>query len=291
MMPALEELAQRPGRVAVLGGPNLLPPTAAALFGIRCVHGVAPMVPARHAELLGLIEGPLHEERDPRILRPFLRSESLTHPLLDLLNVDTVVHADPELAAATGWPVLFEHPEEGLAALARPTAGPRAFLCGGAEVVTDKAQRLARLGARDFPVHGTVLLERAPGLDLPARGEMVAALAGARSDDRITVSVQAPFAGILVLTEDWAPGWRATLDNAETRVLHADHALMGVAVTPGQHMVEFTFEPHGLLRAGMAMTAGVLALLVMLVAGAWRARRARRADADAGGGAVLTPRS
>jgi hypothetical protein len=271
--PALAALSQREGRVAVLGTNNVLPPTAAAVHGIRSVHGVAPMVPRRHAELLALIEGPLHEERDPRILRPFLQRESLSHPLLDLLNVDTVVHADPGLAAATGWPTLFENPAEGLAALARPTAGPRAFLCRGAEVVPDKAERLARLGAPDFPTYGTVLLERDPGLDLPPRGGMVPAMMSVERDDRITLAVNAPYAGILVVTEGWDPGWRAELDNEETRVLIADHALMGIAVPEGVHTVQLTYDPHGLTRAGALMIGAIVVLLLLFLGGLLRAWR------------------
>jgi hypothetical protein len=269
---SLTALAQRTGRVAVLGTSNMLPPTAATLHGIRSLHGVSPMVPARHAELLALIEGPLHDERDPRILRPFLQRESLTHPLLDLLNVDTVVHADPGLAGATGWPVLFEHPEEGLAALVRPSAGPRAFLVGGAEVVTDKAERLARLASREFPVHDTALLEREPGVELPARGDMIPAMIRSERDDVLTLAVEASFAGILVLTEGWDPGWRATLDNQDTRVLVVDHALMGVAVSPGTHVVQFVYDPPGLMRAGALMITAVVALLLLLLGGAVRAR-------------------
>lgn len=284
--PSLAALAERPGRVAVLGTPNVLPPTAAALFGIRSVHGVAPMVPSRSAELLALIEGPLHEPRDPRILRPFLQRESLTHPLLDLLNVDTVVHADPALSVATGWPVLFEHPAEGLAALARPNAGPRAFLCGGAEVVTGKTERLSRLASRDFPVHETVLLEREPGLELPARGEMVPATFHSERDDQITLTVQASFAGILVVTEAWDPGWRATLDDQETRLFIVDHALMGVAVPPGTHTVELVYDPHGRLIAGLLMVAAILALAWLFVSTVLSVRRTGTGSAPA-----LTPSS
>src|SRR5262249_21391524 len=118
--PSLQQLAHR-GRIAVLGGEDLLPPSAAAVPGIASVHGVPAMAPGRYAELLECVEGPLTDRRDPRLLRPFRNPESLTHPLLDLLAVDTVVHADPTLADKLGWPRLFESPEEGLGALARPT--------------------------------------------------------------------------------------------------------------------------------------------------------------------------
>ncbi|MGQ0553701.1 MAG: YfhO family protein [Planctomycetota bacterium] len=276
--PALAELAARPGRFAHFGGAsvgnNLLPPSAAATVGLQSIQGTAPMVPTRVAELLGLIEGPLYDAVDPRVGRPFQRVESLRHPLLDLLGVSTVVHADPGLAAATGWPVLFERPEEGLGALARPGAGPRAFLCGGAVVVREPAERLARLARSDFPVHRTVLLERTHGLSaLPEQGALQALEVLGDAATRRPLRFEAAFPGIAVLTEAYAPGWSARLDGEEVELLVVDHALMGVAVNPGPHELVFSYTPPGL--AAGSIVAG-LALVVLLAAArsAWAAGRA-----------------
>ena len=267
--PALAALAERPGRVAVFGAPNLLPGTGAAVRGIASVLGVAPMVPARTAELLGCIEGSRFDADDPRVGHPFTLVESLSHPLLDLLAVDTVVHADPSLAARSALPVLFEHPEEGLAALARPTAGPRAFLCGGVEIVKDKAARLARLGDRAFAVHETVLLEQDPGLatPLPAEGELLpvaleGAAAGGRPDLQ-QLQIDAPFAGILVLAQSWDPGWSVDVDDQPAEVLVVDHALMGVALSAGKHAVVFRYLPPGLLSS-VPIAAAALGIVVSL---------------------------
>jgi hypothetical protein len=266
---SLRALAGRQGRVAVLGTPNVLPGSAAATAGLRCVHGVAPMVPARAAELLGCVEPGLVDPEDPRVVRPFTRRESLTHPVLDLLGVDTVVHADPGLAAATGWEVLFEHEQENLAALARPGAMPRAFLCGGARVVAGREERLRWLADPAAPVRRTVLLEEAPELALPQEGELLPARVTASRADRHAVSIDAPFAGVLVLTEGVDPGWTATVDGRPARVHAVDHALLGVVVPAGAHEVVFGYHPPGLLPTlPLALAAlGALALL------AWRVRR------------------
>jgi len=302
--PALAALAAREGRVAVLGGSNLLPPSAAATAGIESVHGVAGLLARRTAELLACIEGPLHDPSDPRLLRPFRQAASLGHPLLDLLAVTTVVHADPGLGAASGWTVLFENQAEGLGALARPHPGPRAFVCGGARVVTDDAQRLALLASREFPVHGTVLIERDIGLSLPEQGPMVPArilegdaaggqhgvrgVDGAEGADgvdgadgvvharpgAVLVQADAPFDGVLVLANSWDPGWRVTVDGVDDRVLVADHALLGVAVKAGSHLVRFTYDPHGQKRARLAALAALVGLAALCM-GAVRERRAR----------------
>ncbi len=278
--PSLVALAGRDGRVAVLGDSHLLPPTAAATAGIESVHGVAGLLGRRTAELLACIEGPLYDPTDPRVLRPFHEAASLSHPLLDLLAVSTVVHADPGLAAASGWTVLFENPAEGLGAVARPTPGPRAFVCGGAELVTDDHERLQRLASRDFPVHGTVLLERDTGLSLPSQGPMLPARLLAAADaspgqpGTVRLQTAAPFDGVLVLANSWDPGWRVSVDGVDGRVLIADHALLGVALPAGEHLVSFSYDPHGQGRAQLA----ALAALAGLMAVAWAAFRERRAS-------------
>ena len=91
------------------------------------------------------------------------------------------------------------------------------------------------------------------------------------------------------MTEAWDPGWRATLDNEETRLFIVDHALMGVAVPPGVHTLRLVYDPHGLWRAGALMIAAVLALSLLLLGGVLRALRAGRAGP--GPAALLTPAS
>jgi len=264
--PALERLAGR-GRVAVLGGPNLLPPSAAAVHGIDSLHGVAALVPRRTAELLACIEGPLFDVRDPRVGRPFADPASLAHPLLDLLAVDTVVHADPGLAAATGWPVLFEHPAEGLGALARPTAGPRAFLCGGARVVPDAAQRLVLLADPTFEQRATVLLERELQPPLPDRGAFAPLPLERPTEDLRRLTFEAPFEGVAVLAESWSEGWRVRIDGEPAERLRADHALLGVRVGKGAHVVEWTYEPPGLRSGLLLMGLGLAAACVLALLG------------------------
>jgi hypothetical protein len=301
--PALAALAERPGRHVVFGpGPNLLPATAGAVHGLSGVQGISPMPAARTGELLACLEGPLFDPRDPRVCRPLQDSRSLRHPLLDLLGVSTVVHADRTLAERSGLPVLFESEVEGLGALARAGAFPRAFLCGGARVVPDARARLALLaaagaGAEDaraedaLDLRATVLLEEAPVQPLPERGPFVAASAPEAWRDgggRHELEVDAPFAGVLVLNEGYDPGWHADVDGRQARVLVADHALVAVELAPGRHRVVFRYVPPG-LRAGLVLAAAAALLCVALAAWGVRAARGRGAGGRAGADRYTRP--
>lgn len=260
--PSLTWLAERPGRVAVVGQRRVLPPSAAGLHGIRSLHGSMPMLGLRTAELIACIDERLVDWRDPHFIDPFRSESQLDHPVLDLLEVRTVVHADPDMAARRGEPNLYESIDEGLAAFDRPSGGPRAFLSGGARVITDREQRLAWLSRPDAPVHGAVLLEADPGFPLPAIGPMMPIEPTVDLDGRIALDFEAPYDGIVVMVESWHPDWRAWLDGRPVELNPVHHALLGVPVRAGVHRLEFAFHmPHQrTARAVQALAVGVILL-------------------------------
>lgn len=241
--PALAALRERGGRVAVLGQVNVLPAPPAAARGVRSVHGMLPMVPARAAELLACVEGPLSNPLDPRVARPFEQPASLRHPVLDLLGVATAVAGDPSLAAAVDLPLLFESHREGLAAWRRDGALPRAFVVAGAEVVRDRTERLARLADRGFDPRATVLLEDAPRQPLPRTGAFTPARLLAADEHRFEIATDAREPGVLVLSEGFDSWFEVEVDGAPARLLAADHALLGVELDAGPHRVLFRFAP------------------------------------------------
>ena len=72
---------------------------------------------------------------------------------------------------------------------------------------------------------------------------------------RIHYTASSP--SLLKLAMAWYPGWRAAVDGRAAPVLRVDHALMGVVVPPGEHMVELRFVSTW-FRAGLAVSLIVL---------------------------------
>jgi uncharacterized membrane protein YfhO len=63
--------------------------------------------------------------------------------------------------------------------------------------------------------------------------------------ENITVTVQARALtnALLVLGDKYFKGWRATIDGKQTAIVPVNLVLRGVYVTPGDHTVEFIFDP------------------------------------------------
>lgn len=65
---------------------------------------------------------------------------------------------------------------------------------------------------------------------------------------------------LLVLSEPWFPGWRATVDGKPAEVLRVDYLLRGIVLPAGEHTVELRFRPLSLL-IGAAISASTWFML------------------------------
>ncbi|HXY30167.1 MAG TPA: YfhO family protein [Gemmatimonadaceae bacterium] len=91
----------------------------------------------------------------------------------------------------------------------------------------------------------------------------------------LEVSAPAPEGSALVVSENYYPGWRATVDGKPAAVGRTDFVLIGVALPTGGQRVELTFESPAFER-GRLIT--LIALAVALAAVAGGVRLEQRAD-------------
>jgi uncharacterized membrane protein YfhO len=94
-----------------------------------------------------------------------------------------------------------------------------------------------------------------------------------RTPNRLLLEVESSGPGLLILSENWFPAWRATVDGEEVPVLRADHTLRGVPIPGGAHRVEMWYESSVLRGALGVSLVSLFALLGASIAGlVWRRR-------------------
>jgi hypothetical protein len=138
-------------------------------------------------------------------------------------------------------------------------------------------RRLREVLAR-FDPRREVLLEGPDREDLagaPDAPEGTAEITSYRAND-VSVRVQAPAAGFVVLADTYYPGWQATVDGAEARLLRANYSMRAVPVPAGVHEVRFRYEPR-LLYVGAAVS-----LATTLVVAGLLLRRSRESVVTSG---------
>ena len=84
---------------------------------------------------------------------------------------------------------------------------------------------------------------------------------------RIVLRARAERPAVLLLNDKYDPNWRAFVDGHPAPLLRANFIMRSVALTPGEHMVEFRFEPPTtyLYVSLTALGLGVLLLALMLL--------------------------
>ena len=93
----------------------------------------------------------------------------------------------------------------------------------------------------------------------------------------VQLDAPAPAGSALVVSENYYPGWRATVDGRPATVGRADYVLIGVALPTGARSVDLTYHSASYER-GKTITLVALALSILgMLAGFWNARTRRSA--------------
>ncbi|MCU0648501.1 MAG: hypothetical protein MUF00_10930 [Gemmatimonadaceae bacterium] len=134
----------------------------------------------------------------------------------------------------------------------------------------------------DVPV-GATPSTPPPPLDLP-----VTTVRPSPSAIDITLATPAPGGSALVVSENFYPGWVATIDGKPATVHRADYVLMGLALPAGARRVELRFESPTYVTGKRVTQAAVGAALLLLAWGLVSGRRAPEPHPLARGAAAQT---
>ncbi len=233
-----------PVRIASAG---LLPggPGAASVYGLQDITGNTPL----HLASIETFESKVPEWRRWQLLD--------VHYVLSERNLD-----GPGLTRV--FPPGDSVPGGQVRVYAMGDPFPRAWVVHALEVIPDEGAALARLSADEFDLRRAAVVAQPPGINLPGSTEGSSARVAAFTPDEIRVEVDAVADGLLVLSEIYYPGWRASVDSAPAPLIQTDGLLRGIPVPQGHHTVRMWYAPAS-VRLGLVISA--LALVVSL--GSW----------------------
>ncbi|HTP65132.1 MAG TPA: hypothetical protein VMJ66_07060 [Geobacteraceae bacterium] len=216
-----------------------------------------------------------------RRYRQFLDTFNLMSPMPDLMNLKYLLIANSDFVAqkttlAGKYAPVFSS-AKGSVVLENRTVLPKAWLVPSAAMVADPRQRLGIMNADPrFNPARIALVESQPPLPMAPYGEPVSA-GSARVDsympNRIIVTATANMNALLVLGEKYYRWWYATVDGKPVEIQPVDHILRGVYLNPGDHRVEFVFDPLP-FKIGKYLTLASLAFyFVLIMREIWLRRR------------------
>jgi len=249
----------------VCGTGLILYPNIGMVWSLPDVRGYDTVVPNRYMALVNRIEG--HYQYHFHSL--FTRADA---PLLDLLNVKYLL-TDQE--PGEKWELVYKG--EGTVRVYRNrNVLPRAFVVYRAEIVENSDKSLERLLDKQFNFREQVILEQPPpNWSEPEQTPATAPEVRFRvyEPNRVILDVRTEADGLLVLTDNYAPGWQAFLDTKPIPIYIADHAFRAVVVPAGQHRVEFVYRPPSFYAGATLSLLTAISLFAGFIWYTWRRKK------------------
>ncbi|MFH1861196.1 MAG: YfhO family protein, partial [bacterium] len=185
--------------------------------------------------------------------------------LLDLSNVEYLL-----TTYELGVPYLRRIPvtgPQGQKLYVNQNVMPRAYWTPRAMSVNDNLTALQTLISRRVDFRTTTVLTGLGTDSLSVNTRDVNEEAKIRwrkySPQMVSMEVQAPGSGVLVLVDSYFPGWRALVDGKETPIYPANSCYRGVVLPAGRHEVTFLYQPSS-FHTGLWISAGGFLLWLVL---------------------------
>ncbi|PYS36108.1 MAG: hypothetical protein DMG14_25425 [Acidobacteria bacterium] len=193
---------------------------------------------------------------------------------LDMLNVKYLMVTKPGpqfemLAASDRFVPIFS--QASVAVFENKTALPRFFSVpvSGIEVIPDTSGELARLEEPEFDPERSVIFEDAPAdvrvaSSQPAAKSYIEVLDKGANGYQLQVDSSEP--AVIVASQMYYPGWKATIDGSQVPVYPVNFALTGIIVPSGEHYVRVFFQPTS-FRIGLVISLVSIGVVCLLVVG------------------------
>lgn len=146
---------------------------------------------------------------------------------------------------------------------------PRTFFATGYMVKSDDQQVMDAIYDPTTDLNKTVILEKEPVEKPQARldaGKEVesAVRVSSYGGNFVTIDVDAKQDGFVVLTDNYYPGWSATIDGKKINTYRADYTLRAVYVSKGVHKIEFNYLPSSFI---VGLTFSIIGIVLFIFRG------------------------
>ncbi len=147
-----------------------------------------------------------------------------------------------------------------------PSSLPRSYIVNNFVVENSNTNLLKKLFDSNFDINNSVVLEKSIAGVVPQANFLGNAKISTYSPNKIVINTTASAKSLLVLTDNYYPGWYAIIDGKNANVLRANYSFRAVVIPQGNHIVTFIYKPLSFIfGAIISATAFILFLIVFIL--------------------------
>lgn len=222
-----------------------IPPNITIPYRLYSPEVYEPLLFKRYSQFISIING-----EKPETGTKFGIIENYQSKLIDLLGVKYIVYNSEDFRSnffptAPDFPIsrfskVFEYGKTSI--YLNHKMLPRAFFVGDYITETDPNDIAKNLLSKEFDLKKKVILEEKPDF-IPGSCDIPVKI-NSYTSNKIEISTNSPESCILFLSDNYYPGWSASVDGKRTKIYRADFTFRAVAVPKGIHTIDFEYEPN-----------------------------------------------
>ncbi|MDP2638369.1 MAG: YfhO family protein [Candidatus Levybacteria bacterium] len=239
-------------------------------YKLPSVEGYDALYSKRYGQLIGYIEKGEFIESNWSVVY-FPKNSKNTSKATNLLNIKYIVHKLADDGASWAFPV-WRYPEEQFDLIYEDiyykiyennNVFPHAYLVGDYKVIKNEKQILKTIFSDSFNLRQEIVLEESPGIPKTEGGVTGEVKILNYQPNDMEISVDAKSDSLLLLTENYDKGWKASIDGKNTSILRANYAFRAIPIEKGNHIVKFVYDPLSFKIGVYLAFVGVIGILIM----------------------------
>lgn len=230
-----------PYKIEFLGGYDAVYPLVAAKFNAAVNSGEAGGSPQ---DRFGVVSNP-------------------TSKLTNLMNMKYLFVKTGEDYDSKRFVPVFT--EKNVTILENREALPRAFMVYDWVVEKNADLAIGKLLNPSFPLGKKIILESEPELEKSNPNQIPKVEYLDYGEQSSKIKVETKNDGLLFVSDTFYPGWRAYIDDKETRILQADYAFRAIVIPKGSHSVKVVYEPESFAFGSKISILSVSAMIALPV--------------------------
>jgi len=177
--------------------------------------------------------------------------------LLNILGVKYLIFNKSELPNTQNLEVFWE--DSNWYVKVNKNALPRVYAVENFEVEENKEKMLQRLFDPSFDIEKTVIFQENPNIKIEKSEKIISHLKITDYEgNKAQIDTVTNSDALLILSDNYFPGWKAFLDEKETKIYRANYSLRSIFLPKGKHNVTFAYKP-------MSLTIGIIISSISLL--------------------------